>query len=303
MSEPSSLSRTTDRFLHRALRATRALAACALLALLPAASSAADGDAIWLASGHEGGTYRAVYGANLARLLRGTEVLFRETAGSAENVGLLNAGRADIAFIQADVFAGAYTSGDTADLQVIGRLSDECLFVAHRVDGKVGSFADLKAPADGAPLNIAVGPPDSGAAASWRWISQLDPALAGNETDAQHGTLAVNQLAVGGFDAVVWITDPLNLEHKMLRAVLENDAVDLMPVVDEALLEPIGDGTLVYRKRKLELEGGWRPKKVETICTSALVVMRRDADPALVERVSDLVGLQRDLIAPRPKAR
>ncbi len=287
------------RFVRSLVPLAAAACACAALAS-PALAQPSGEEVLWLASGPEGGTYRTVYGKNLASLLRGTDVLFRESEGSAQNIVTLNESRADIAFVQADVFAGAYRAGETADLQVIGRLADECLFVAYRVDGAVKTFDDLRSPPGGTPLDIAVGPSESGAAASWRWLSQLDPALAGNETDPQYGTLAVNQLAVGQFDAVVWVTDPQNLQHKMLRAVLENERVDLMPVTDAALLEPIGDGTLVYRKRNLKLEGGWRPKKLETLCTSALVVMRRDADTAIVEKVSDLVGLQRDLIAPPP---
>ncbi len=285
-------------------RSTSSLVPGALLLLaglvcLPLASLAAGESAVWLATGPEGGTYRSIYGANLESQMRGTKVFYRDTAGSAENIELLREGRADIAFVQADVFAVAFAAGETADLQVIGRLSDECLYVAHRIGGRIEQFADLKAPPDGQPASVAVGPPDGGPAGSWRWLSERDPELAGNEVDAQGGTLALNQLGVGRFDAVVWVTDPLNLDHKMLRAVTRNDALAIMPVTDAALLEPLADGTVIYKKQKVALTGGFRPKKVETICTSALVLMRRDADTALVERVSDLISLKRDLIAPR----
>ena len=46
---------------------------------------------------------------------------------------------------------------------------------------------------------------------------------------------------------------------------------------------------MVYEKKKIALGDGWRAKKVETLCTSALVLMRLDADPELVERIADLV--------------
>jgi len=266
----------------------------------PGTSSLAnrEGPALWIASGPEGGTYRSVYATNLEALMRGNRIFYRETEGSAQNIELMQAGEADIAFVQADVFAAAWQAGETSGVQVIGRISDECLYIAYRKGGRIQQFEHLKSPPDGEPARIAVGPDHSGPAGSWRWFSERVPELAGNETSDQVGTLALNQLALGRYDAVVWVTDPGNLDHKMLQGTLSNDALGIMPVTDAGLLAPLADGTVIYRKRKVTLSGGWKSKKVETICTSALVLMRRDADRQLVDRISDLVSLKRDLIAP-----
>lgn len=263
--------------------------------------STKDEPAIWIASGPEGGTYRSVYAANLETLLRGSRVFYRDTAGSADNIALMAEGKADIAFAQSDVFGKAFASGEAADIQVVGRLSDECVYIAHRIGGRVKGFGDLKAPPDGEPARIAVGPPDSGPAGSWDWMANRIPELAGNETAPAGGTLALNQLGVGSFDAVMWVTDPANLDHKMLRAAMANDRIAIMPVGDEALLAPLDDGTVVYSKRKVALGAGWRADKVETVCVSALVLMRRDADRDLIDRVSDLVSLKRDQIVPHER--
>ena len=125
-----------------------------------------------------------------------------------------------------------------------------------------------------------------------------NPAWPAAEVDAQGGVLALNQLAVGRFDAVIWVTDPNNLEQTMLQALNANSALGLIPVKDERLLEPLSDGTVVYTKRKVRLTGGWPAKKVETICTSALVLMRKDDDATLVSRVANQVGLHLDSIVP-----
>ena len=109
----------------------------------------------------------------------------------------------------------------------------------------------------------------------------------------------MNQLAVGRFDAVVWVTDPTNFEQKMLRSLQANSELELLSVTDPVLLEPLSDGTVVYTRKKVKVTDGWPAKKLETICTSALVLMRRDADPLLLERVSDAVALHRDAIVPR----
>ena len=51
----------------------------------------------------------------------------------------------------------------------------------------------------------------------------------------------------------------------------------------------------------MKISGGWPSKKIETMCTSALVMMRQDADRQLVDRISDTIGLKRSLIVPREK--
>lgn len=278
--------------------------ACSLAAstTLPLAA-AADETSIWIASGPEGGTYRDVYASNLQELLRGITVLYRDTEGSAQNIEMLQAGQADIAFAQSDVFAHAWQAGKTSGIQLIGRISDECVYIAYRKDGRIRKFDDLKHPPDGEPARVAVGPAASGPAGTWKWFSQRIPALAGNTVVDDVGTLSLNQLGVGRLDAVVWVTDPANRDHKMLKGALANDALAIMNVKDDALLAPLADGTVIYRNRKVTISSGWRPKKVETVCTSALLLMRRDAKRSLVERVSDIVSLKGDLIVPPPDRR
>lgn len=286
---------------RRRQRGLLAVAISAMLLAVPTSAPVAKEGPIWLATGPPGGTYRAVYGVNLVKLLPDFEVFFRDTQGSAENLQLLLGGKADIAFVQADVYALAHETAPAVaqDLLVIGRLADECVYVARRKDGRIGSFDDLKAPDGDTPARVAVGPPESGPAGTWLWLANREPALATAEIDDEGGTLALNQLAVGRFDAVVWVTDPTNFEQKMLRTLQANSELELLPINDKALLTPLSDGTVVYSKKKVKTSAGWSAKKLETICTSALVLMRRDADPLLLERVSDAVGLHREAIVPR----
>ena len=289
----------------RCKRARRLLSAfiVASIGLAFSTPAFAGGSKVWLASGPPGGTYRTVYGANLAKYIRGYEFFFRDTSGSAENLRLLLDEEADIAFVQADVYALARQRqlAVAEGLQVIGRLADECVYVAYRREGRVGSFEELKAPSDEAPARVAVGPPDGGPAGSWTWLSEVVPELAATEVDGQGGTLALNQLGVGRFDAVIWVTDPTNLNHIMLKTLNSNERLGLLSLTDDALLAPLDDGTVVYQKKKVKTKGGWSSKKLETICTSALVLMRMDADPKLVDRVSDTIGLHREWIVPKEK--
>jgi TRAP-type uncharacterized transport system substrate-binding protein len=279
-----------------------ALAACIVAAALsPAVAARAEEDAIWIASGLSGGTYRTIYARNLEKLMRDYKLYYRTSSGSQENLSLLVARKADIAFSQADVYASFRFQFPEAasQIQVVGRLADECLYVAMRRGGRASKFAQLGVEPEGGPLTIAVGDVNSGTAGSWSHLARLDPRLAQVKVDNQTGTLSLNQLGVGVFDAVAWVTDPTNFDHKMLRAALANDAIEIVNVTDPALLTPLDDGTVVYTKRKVPLKKSWLAPKIKTICTTALVVMRRDAGSKLLTNVSDTVSLHLDLIVPR----
>ena len=71
-----------------------------------------------------------------------------------------------------------------------------------------------------------------------------------------------------------------------------------MQLTDPALVTALPDGTQVYRQHTVKLAAGWRPPKLDTVCTSALVFAREDSDQKLVRKVADLVSLQLDTIVP-----
>ncbi|MBW2230616.1 MAG: hypothetical protein JRG92_17470 [Deltaproteobacteria bacterium] len=285
-------------------------ASCVALALLLHAASAApparaENITVLVASGLPGGTYRNVYARNFEREMRGFKFIYVESPGSGRNLDMLADGRADLAFAQADIFAERM-AGDPhryGELMLLGRLADECLFIAYRKDGPVTNLAQLAGeegedgegrvndPA-GRPRKIAVGDPESGMAGTWSYLVTLDPSLKRAEVDETADTLAINQLAVGVFDAVGWITDPGNEGHKMLRAARGNDALAIMSITDRMLLAPLADGTRIYETRKIKLAGGIVKDDFQTLCTSAMVFTRKDANPRLIDKVSDLVSLR-----------
>jgi len=273
--------------------------------LLSFGDTARAGDApVWIASGLLGGTYRSVYATNLQELLRGYRVLHRESTGSGDNLDLLVAGKARIGFAQADVYAARRSAepGYLDGLVVVGKLADECIYLAHRKAGPVKAFADLAGPVEGRPVRAALGPETGGMQGTWSHLVSLKPELAAVTVETGTDTLAVNQLAVGAFDVVGWVTDPQNIEHDMLRATLANDALALMDLTDPAIVSALPDGTQVYARRRVKLAEGWRAPKLDTVCTSALLLVRADSDPKLLKKLADLVSLQLDAIVP-PRAR
>jgi hypothetical protein len=112
------------------------------------------------------------------------------------------------------------------------------------------------------------------------------------------GIRALKQLAAGELDAVAWVTDPANRGHKMLQNVNAKRALALMPLDDPKLVNVLPDGTQIYALRKVTTKKGlfWS-RRLDTLCTSALVVGRRDLmAPGLEAAVTTLLQENRDLI-------
>jgi hypothetical protein len=266
-------------------------AALGVLLCLGGVAHASDGQVI-LAGGERGKTYQDVYAVNLGGLLKQYHVKYRTTAGSEENLELLASKAADIGFAQADLYAARLRNEPQrfGGLTVLGRLADECLFMAYRKKGPISEWGDLKREIEKRQPTIAVGPPEGGTSGTWRFMTTLEPNLARLKVDPTGGTLALNQLGLGMLDLVAWVTDPSNRDHKMLLGVLANEELALLPVDDPALEYTLAGGTRIYAVRPVEVD----VLPLRTICTSALVLARPEAPPRLVEAVSDLLSLRRD---------
>ena len=276
----------------------------ALASLVAGGAFAAAGkDAIWVASGPEGGTYLEFYARNLATQMSEYRILPRRTTGSRENLRLLADGEVQLAFAQADAYASwlAENPGRQDDLLIVGRLADECVYVAVRSEGRVRTLAQLAAPPQGPAARIAVGPEEGGMNVTWQYLASLEPGLASVEVLHDGDTLALNQLAVGRFDAVGWVTDPKNLDHKLLRTVHANDALALMDLDSRTLESTLPDGTRIHERRTVETTSGRRPETLRTVCTSAFLLARSDIDKDLLRKLADLVGLHLDRLLPPPK--
>ncbi len=263
------------------------------LSLALAASAAAD-DLVTIASGVSGGTYRSVYAKDLeARLGPGRTVIHRLSSGSGENLQLLAAGRADFAFAQADVFAGLLRAEPErfGVLGVVGRLGRECVYLAVRRGGPVRTLEALGAPVGERPAEIAVGPAKGGPSGTWRHLVTLRPELKAAVAHPVGDRVALRYLERGTFDAVVWVTDPDNLEHRMLRAVRESAALELAALDAAALADELPDGSRVYEPGEVRLARG--APAVPTICTSAVLLARRETDPSLLRAAAGMPGLRR----------
>jgi hypothetical protein len=292
---------------HRsAPNAAASLAALALLGLLailaPALASADSDQRVWVASGKPGGTYRDVYARAVEQALGDHLVLHRTTSGSGENLDLLANGRVDLAFVQADIYAaGLKRAPDRyGDLLIVGRVADECVYIAHRSDGPVREPKQLEKPVDGRPAEIAVGPLKGGMSGTWAYLTTLEPELANAKVHHVGGPVAIDRLVAGTFDAVAWVTDPTNLGHHMLRALRANEKLALMDLRDADLTGTLPDGTRVYEARSVPIEPGPQARQIQTVCTSALLLARPETDPQVVTGAARAFGLREKKPATQP---
>ena len=264
--------------------------------LLTWAGGASAKDVV-IVGGVEGRTYQR-YAVNLGSKLPGFKVRYRQTAGSSENLDLLAAGEADIGFAQVDVFATRMRSERARfeKLGIVGRLADECVYIAYRKAGSVASHEGLQAQIDGRKPKLAVGDPQGGMHATWLLLNEIQPAFGATAIRFTEGTLAINHLAAGLLDAVGWVTDPRNHDHKLLRAVVANSELDILGLDDQSLAYTLPQGTLVYELKNVALSGGLATRKINTVCTGSAIFTRPGIDPRLMDAVSDILSLERGAI-------
>jgi TRAP transporter TAXI family solute receptor len=172
-------------------------------------------DRVVMATGSPDGAYHAFaqrYAAHLAR--EGIELELRNTAGSLENLRLLNAGEVSLALVQGGVRADAEGVG----LRSLGSVYYEPLWVFHRRELPLGRLGDL------AGQRIAVGPEGSGT----RALATLLLRQTGIEPSARWsplgGQAAVEALRRGEVDALFMV---ISAQSGLVGRLLRDPEIDL----------------------------------------------------------------------------
>jgi len=172
---------------------------------------------IRIATGQQEGAYY-LFGQQYKKLLQreGIELQLINTAGSIENIRLLEQGKADIAFVQ----GGVSEPSQQKALYSLGSLFYEPIWLFHRQDLAVKQLFDL------AQRRIAVGPEGSGTRAL---SSQLLSDNAVNESNTSllslGGRAAADALLAGEIDAAFFVASP---QSPVVRALLDSRQIQLM---------------------------------------------------------------------------
>ena len=261
----------------------------AIAAVLLFSSFGATAADITITTGQQGLTYNAVYGVNLASAL--SEYGYKSTVvpskGSLDNLDKVASGEAQIGFTQADAFQfwRSRHGNEAQKVDIIGELGDECVFVAVKDGGKVGSESDLK---EG--IKIAVGEPASGSYASWQYLQSLEKDYAKVETYAKGGVRSLAKVTTGEYDAFLWVSAP-DRTNKFLESVNQKGSgLTMISMNGWNVDDKLPNGKAVYELKKADTESGWlSDSKVKVPCTKTLVVANTDAGDDMLETASTVL--------------
>lgn len=253
-----------------------------------AGCQSAAADTLTITTGGSGGTYHNVLGNNLGNTLseQGLAVELITSSGSVQNLERLAAGEADIGFAQADAFAHWSRSRVGSDVQIIGTLGQECVFMATHEDG-ISRERDLGAQG----VKVAVGERGTGSAVTWQYMQSLNENYRAASTYFQGGVMALAQVKTRQMDAFMWVTSPENRNHRFFEAVMASGSeMQLIDVDARSLRGKLPNGEDVYTMQDVTISEGWvRDTKVRVPCTSVLVVANTAMESSSLEEVATAI--------------
>jgi TRAP transporter TAXI family solute receptor len=228
---------------------------------------------ITIATGAPNGAYTLFAGRYRALLAEnGITLQIRETAGTVENLALLQAGQVDLAFVQGGV-AGA---GTGAGLESLGSLYYEPLWLFYRRPAHADRLTDFRG------LRLATGQPGSGTHALVQTLLE-DNHL---EADTDHllplgGDEALGALTEGRVDAAMFVAAP---SAPLIRTLLHRQDIRLMSFARAAAYTRIHHAlaTLTLPEGTIDLQADIPPHATTLLAATANLVAREDFHPALV---------------------
>lgn len=227
-----------------------------------------------MATGAPGGAYQA-YGERYRELLakQGIDLVLRNTAGSSENLTLLDRGEVDVAFVQ----GGSRTLAEEEHLRALGSLYFEPLWLFHRAGLSVDRLQKLRG------LRVAVGAEGSGTrhlvTGLLRDTGLNDDALI---LSPLSGRAALHALRAGELDALFMVSGA--------QSSLVTDLVT-SPGVELASLERAAAYTrryqylneLVLPEGGMDLAANLPPRDIRLIAPAAVLVGHSDLHPAIAD--------------------
>jgi len=231
-------------------------------------------DRVLIATGQEEGAYKAFadrYGSILTR--EGIELVVRTTAGSVENLQLLESGEVDVGFVQGGV------PGELEDTQLssLGSLYFEPLWLFHRSQTALSRLNELTG------LRIAVGSQGSGTRAL---VTRL---LMDNGVDGRNAVLleiggakAAAALEEGEVDVAFFVTSATNRLIKRLLHAPEIALASLQRAEAYARRYRFLS-TLVLPEGSMDLAENIPAQPVKLLASAANLVAGPELHPAIVD--------------------
>ena len=233
---------------------------------------------IVIATGAPEGAYFA-YGNEYSKLIakHGVTLSVLETAGSVENLGLLEAPSdgAQIAFVQ----GGVKSEKKNDHLVSLGSLYFEPLWIFHRASLELRRLTDLKG------LRLAAGPEGSGTKALAMTLLELNGITSENSRIFHHGSKkAADLLLSGDIDVALFVTTH---RTEYIRKLARSRAVTLMGLerADAYALRYQYLSVLTLPEGTIDLEDNIPAHDLKLIAPTTQLVARSDLHPALIDLI------------------
>jgi TRAP transporter TAXI family solute receptor len=227
---------------------------------------------IRFAAGSPGGAYHA-FAERYQRLLQeqGVQVDLVDTAGSIENLRLLDDGDVDVALVQ----GGLASRQDREVLSSLGGLFPEPFWVFVRAGNGINAFGDLRG------YRFAIGPAGSGTRSlalslqsefGGTWPAGAQLTLAGSE--------AADALRAGTVDAVAFAA---SVEAPYVQDMLRDPAVELLPFERAPALARRQDAlsAVTLLRGVVDIGGDIPSADVPLVAPVAQLAIRKDVHPAI----------------------
>ncbi|WP_155542057.1 TAXI family TRAP transporter solute-binding subunit [Amycolatopsis camponoti] len=275
-------------------RRGRALAMAAALLLVLASCSAGFGELrLRIAAGNPGGVYDKLAQTLATAWAAGLDIdrpTVLQTQGSPDNLDRVLAGKADVAFVAADVAADRYKHDPR--LATLARIHDDYLHIIVRTDSDIRTVEQLRG------RKIATGSPSSGV----EYIaSRLLEAtgLAGSVTTSARGLDdSVKALLNGDIDAFFWsggLPTPVLAGYNDKQSLRLLDIADVMPKMQEV--------NQVYGTASIPATTYNQPGPVTTLLVpNFLVVPKSMSDDVAEALVRGLFDARQQLAVANPAA-
>ena len=239
--------------------------------------------ALRIATGGKDGAYYA-FAQKYARLLArdGITLEVVSTAGSVENLDLLKKGEVSLALVQ----GGSATEGDREQLQSLGSLFLEPVWVFYRKQTIIKRLSDLKG------KRVAAGAAGSGTQLLAMQLLSAEGVTESNATLIRQGLAeAVPSLLEGKIDAAFFVASP---EAPLIRKLLQEPSIELVSF-DRApaythLFRFLTSVTL--SEGVLDLARNIPSRDTKLVAVAASLIARKDLNanliPALLKAVTEV---------------
>jgi len=196
-----------------------------------------------------------------------------QTAGSVENIGLLESEAADVAFVQ----GGTSNASKTDELASLGSLYFEPIWVFHQKKLTINQLPDVLG------KRVSIGSEGSGTRAlALQLLNDNTITKANTELLSLSGRAAADSLLEGELDVAFFIASP---QSPVVRALLEADNIALMNFqradASTRIHRPLSSDTLSHAF--IDLRKDIPSKEMTLLAASANLVINKKLHPALMD--------------------